>query len=99
MKHLHDHDLVHLDIKPDNIFISMDGVCKLGDFGLVLSLKKVKFTPPFGTSVVLCHTNVRMITLTMCFVELCLVKYMFFLLFSFLGKYKEIINYVNYVIL
>ena len=42
VKHLHDHNLVHMDIKPDNIFISVDGVCKLGDFGLVLDMSKVK---------------------------------------------------------
>lgn len=35
VKHLHDHDLIHMDIKPDNIFISFDGVAKLGDFGLM----------------------------------------------------------------
>lgn len=35
VKHLHDHDLLHLDIKPDNIFISFDGIAKLGDFGLM----------------------------------------------------------------
>lgn len=35
VKHLHDHDLLHLDIKPDNIFLSFDGVAKLGDFGLM----------------------------------------------------------------
>lgn len=35
VKHLHDHDLLHMDIKPDNIFISFDGVAKLGDFGLM----------------------------------------------------------------
>ncbi|XP_022238846.1 membrane-associated tyrosine- and threonine-specific cdc2-inhibitory kinase-like isoform X2 [Limulus polyphemus] len=40
VKHLHDHNLIHLDIKPANIFISKDGVCKLGDFGLVLDLNK-----------------------------------------------------------
>ena len=40
MKHLHDNNLVHVDIKPDNIFISHDGVCKLGDFGLVIDLSK-----------------------------------------------------------
>ncbi|XP_013407437.1 membrane-associated tyrosine- and threonine-specific cdc2-inhibitory kinase [Lingula anatina] len=40
VKHLHDHDLVHMDIKSENIFISSDGVCKLGDFGLVIDLKK-----------------------------------------------------------
>lgn len=35
VKHLHDHDLLHLDIKPDNIFISFDNKAKLGDFGLM----------------------------------------------------------------
>lgn len=32
--HLHKQDLLHLDIKPENIFISKKK-CKLGDFGLV----------------------------------------------------------------
>ncbi|XP_067655184.1 membrane-associated tyrosine- and threonine-specific cdc2-inhibitory kinase-like [Haliotis asinina] len=40
VKHLHEHNLIHMDIKPDNIFVSFDGVCKLGDFGLVLDLSK-----------------------------------------------------------
>ncbi|BFZ03969.1 hypothetical protein BsWGS_07008 [Bradybaena similaris] len=38
LKHLHDHNLVHMDIKPENAFISQDGICKLGDFGLVIDL-------------------------------------------------------------
>jgi len=38
VQHLHDHDLVHMDIKPENIFIGMDGICKLGDFGLMIDL-------------------------------------------------------------
>lgn len=38
VRHLHNHNLIHLDIKPDNIFVSEDGICKLGDFGLVLDL-------------------------------------------------------------
>ena len=38
LKHLHDHRLCHLDIKPANIFLGQDGSCKLGDFGLCVSL-------------------------------------------------------------
>jgi len=38
VQHLHDHDLVHMDIKPDNIFFGFDGRCKLGDFGLIVDL-------------------------------------------------------------
>ena len=42
LKHLHDRNLIHMDIKPENIFISHDGVCKLGDFGLILDLNTVR---------------------------------------------------------
>ena len=41
VKHLHDHNLIHLDIKPENVFVNYDDVCKLGDFGLVLNLNEV----------------------------------------------------------
>ena len=44
IKHLHDNDLIHMDVKPENILLSMDGVCKLGDFGLVVNLKEVKIS-------------------------------------------------------
>lgn len=42
VKALHDRDLIHLDIKLENILIDEDNVCKLGDFGLVVSAKKVR---------------------------------------------------------
>ena len=38
LRHIHDVQLGHFDIKPDNIFITSDGVCKIGDFGLMLDL-------------------------------------------------------------
>ena len=50
LKHLHDHELVHMDIKPENIFISDNDVCKLGDFGLMLDLRKVCHTQ-FSTNI------------------------------------------------
>lgn len=46
VKHLHDRHLVHLDIKPENIFISREGYYKLGDFGLVLDLKQDDSSDP-----------------------------------------------------
>lgn len=41
VKALHDQNLIHLDIKLENIMISEDNVCKLGDFGLVADLSAV----------------------------------------------------------
>ena len=39
LEHLHNHDLPHWDISPEHIFVTDDGVCKLGDFGLVVDLE------------------------------------------------------------
>lgn len=38
LKSLHDRNLIHLDIKLDNILMTDEGVCKLADFGLVFDL-------------------------------------------------------------
>ena len=41
LKHLHDHHLCHLDIKPANIFLGTDTLtCKVGDFGLCTRLDR-----------------------------------------------------------
>ncbi|XP_048373602.1 membrane-associated tyrosine- and threonine-specific cdc2-inhibitory kinase [Sphaerodactylus townsendi] len=38
LQHLHSRNLLHMDVKPANIFLSSNNVCKLGDFGLMLEL-------------------------------------------------------------
>ena len=34
LAHCHKHGVLHLDVKPDNVFIARDGVYKIGDFGV-----------------------------------------------------------------
>ncbi|PIC21994.1 hypothetical protein B9Z55_026637 [Caenorhabditis nigoni] len=34
LQHMHSKDIIHLDIKPENLFISANNVLKIGDFGL-----------------------------------------------------------------
>lgn len=37
---LHKNGFIHMDIKPDNIFLSKSKMCKLGDFGLLIDVSK-----------------------------------------------------------
>ena len=41
IKHVHDKEFIHLDIKPSNFFVAKDGKVKLGDFGLAIDLSKI----------------------------------------------------------
>lgn len=34
---LHSHHIMHLDIKPDNLYLTADGTCRIGDFGLAIA--------------------------------------------------------------
>ncbi|EGG21514.1 putative protein tyrosine kinase [Cavenderia fasciculata] len=36
VQHIHSHNMLHLDIKPENLFISSNGRLKVGDFGMAL---------------------------------------------------------------
>ena len=49
LDYLHQHYLVHRDIKPDNIFFCKDGNLKIGDFGLVKSQKWLTSLSTVGT--------------------------------------------------
>ncbi|CAM5158528.1 unnamed protein product [Natator depressus] len=40
LRHLHACGLLHMDVKPANVFLTERHVCKLGDFGLVLELDR-----------------------------------------------------------
>ncbi|KAI8814893.1 kinase-like domain-containing protein [Cladochytrium replicatum] len=38
LRHIHSRGVVHLDLKPENVFIGQDWSLKIGDFGLAASL-------------------------------------------------------------
>ncbi|XP_065647863.1 membrane-associated tyrosine- and threonine-specific cdc2-inhibitory kinase isoform X1 [Hydra vulgaris] len=40
LKHIHDSQFIHMDIKPANLFLGRDGHYKIGDFGLVVELSR-----------------------------------------------------------
>ncbi|EPB69525.1 kinase domain protein [Ancylostoma ceylanicum] len=40
LHHMHSTGMLHMDVKPSNIFIANDSTCKLGDFGLAFDINK-----------------------------------------------------------
>jgi len=51
LEHAHEHDIVHRDIKPGNIFIASDGTPKLGDLGLAKEIHTDKSITQAGIPV------------------------------------------------
>ena len=43
LAHMHRHGMVHLDVKPSNLYLSMSGHVKLGDFGNARSAESASF--------------------------------------------------------
>ena len=44
LAHAHAHDVVHRDLKPGNVWLTEDGIAKLGDFGLAVALDRSRLT-------------------------------------------------------
>ncbi len=44
LEHAHSKRFIHRDIKPGNVWLTLDGIPKIGDFGLAVAMDKIRLT-------------------------------------------------------
>ena len=72
LKKIHEHNIIHRDIKPDNIFVINNNSIKIGDFGLATEMKEIKKEKGSKNNLLLPHNRKSSSSLIKGYNESCL---------------------------